>query len=62
MIRHAVFSFSVAAATTALLLFLPAGTIRYCRILTEEGLLLRELKEYREYTRKTKYRLIPGIW
>jgi protein-S-isoprenylcysteine O-methyltransferase Ste14 len=29
MIRHAVFSFSVAVTTTALLLFLPAGTIRY---------------------------------
>jgi protein-S-isoprenylcysteine O-methyltransferase Ste14 len=32
------------------------------RIVTEERLLLSELKGYREYTRKTRYRLIPGIW
>jgi protein-S-isoprenylcysteine O-methyltransferase Ste14 len=32
------------------------------RILTEEDLLLRELKGYLEYTKKTRYRLIPFIW
>lgn len=32
------------------------------RILTEEELLLRELKGYREYTHKTRYRLIPWVW
>jgi protein-S-isoprenylcysteine O-methyltransferase Ste14 len=32
------------------------------RILTEEQVLLQELKGYNDYTHKTKYRLIPGIW
>lgn len=32
------------------------------RILTEEQVLLQELKGYDDYTKKTKYRLIPGIW
>lgn len=32
------------------------------RIHNEEKLLLRELKGYPEYTQKTRFRLIPGIW
>lgn len=32
------------------------------RIVTEERLLMQELNGYQEYARKTKYRLIPGIW
>lgn len=32
------------------------------RILDEEKVLLEELEGYREYTEKTKYRLIPGLW
>jgi protein-S-isoprenylcysteine O-methyltransferase Ste14 len=32
------------------------------RILSEEQVLLRELNGYRDYTQKTKYRLVPGIW
>ena len=32
------------------------------RIRNEESVLIRELKGYREYLQKTKYRLIPGIW
>lgn len=32
------------------------------RILNEEKLLLRDLDGYPEYTRKVKYRLLPGIW
>jgi protein-S-isoprenylcysteine O-methyltransferase Ste14 len=32
------------------------------RILTEEQVLLQELKGYDDYIHKTKYRLIPGIW
>jgi len=32
------------------------------RILNEENFLLRELKGYREYVKKIRYRLIPGIW
>ncbi len=32
------------------------------RIVTEEQVLVSELKGYCEYTRKTRYRLVPGIW
>jgi len=32
------------------------------RITNEERVLLKELNEYREYTEKVKWRLIPGIW
>jgi protein-S-isoprenylcysteine O-methyltransferase Ste14 len=32
------------------------------RIITEERLLLAELKGYGDYTRKTRYRLIPWVW
>lgn len=32
------------------------------RIKNEERVLLRELEGYREYTQKTRYRLIPGVW
>lgn len=37
-------------------------TILSIRIVTEEQVLLSELKGYREYVQKTRYRLIPGIW
>jgi len=32
------------------------------RILNEEKVLLRDLPGYGDYMKKTKYRLIPGIW
>jgi protein-S-isoprenylcysteine O-methyltransferase Ste14 len=32
------------------------------RIFDEEEVLLRDLKGYKEYVEKVKYRLIPGIW
>jgi protein-S-isoprenylcysteine O-methyltransferase Ste14 len=32
------------------------------RITNEERVLLKELNEYKEYTEKVKWRLIPGIW
>ncbi|MFA4888929.1 MAG: isoprenylcysteine carboxylmethyltransferase family protein [Candidatus Omnitrophota bacterium] len=32
------------------------------RVISEEQVLLLELKGYRQYSQKTKYRLIPGIW
>ncbi|MBN1225037.1 MAG: isoprenylcysteine carboxylmethyltransferase family protein [Candidatus Aminicenantes bacterium] len=41
------------------LLILP---ILVARILNEERVLGRELEGYQEYVKKTKYRLIPGIW
>ncbi|UCB56871.1 MAG: isoprenylcysteine carboxylmethyltransferase family protein [Candidatus Omnitrophota bacterium] len=45
------------------LLLIPFLTIfLVLRILDEEKLLLRQLRGYWEYTQKTRYRLIPGIW
>jgi len=32
------------------------------RIKNEEQVLRRELAGYKEYCRKVKYRLVPGIW
>jgi len=32
------------------------------RLLNEEKVLEKELDGYKEYTKKCKYRLIPGIW
>jgi protein-S-isoprenylcysteine O-methyltransferase Ste14 len=32
------------------------------RIRNEESVLLRELQGYREYTQKTRYRLVPHVW
>lgn len=32
------------------------------RIKNEESLLSRDLKGYREYLRRTPYRLVPGVW
>jgi protein-S-isoprenylcysteine O-methyltransferase Ste14 len=36
--------------------------ILVARIINEEKVLRRELPGYEEYTRKTVYRLVPGIW
>jgi protein-S-isoprenylcysteine O-methyltransferase Ste14 len=46
-----------AAVPSIALIFLLAA-----RIKSEEELLIRELAGYREYTQKTRYRLIPGVW
>ena len=32
------------------------------RIINEEEVLMRELKGYKEYMARTRYRLIPGVW
>jgi protein-S-isoprenylcysteine O-methyltransferase Ste14 len=37
-------------------------TLLVVRIITEEEVLLKELKGYDEYVKKTRYRLVPGIW
>jgi len=46
-------------ATIPSLLIIP---LLVARIRNEESVLGRELKGYKEYMQKTKYRLIPGIW
>jgi protein-S-isoprenylcysteine O-methyltransferase Ste14 len=46
-------------ATIPMLLIIPILAVR---ILNEESVLLRDLRGYREYMRKTRYRLIPGAW
>jgi len=45
-----------------LIFFAPIIVVIILRIFDEEKLLLRNLKGYREYTKKVRYRLIPGIW
>ena len=46
----------------ALLLFLPIPAFLVFRIRNEEEVLARELPGYIEYSRKTRYRLVPVIW
>lgn len=46
----------------AILFFLPLFPLIVFRLLNEEEVLLRELPGYKEYCRKTRYRLIPFIW
>lgn len=46
----------------ALPVFLIMPVILVYRIRNEEEFLLRELPGYRDYTRKVRYRIIPGIW
>jgi protein-S-isoprenylcysteine O-methyltransferase Ste14 len=45
-----------------LLIFLPIVPLIGLRAIDEERVLLRDLKGYAEYTKKVKYRLIPGVW
>ncbi len=47
------------ALTPSILFFIPYLVLR---IKGEEELLLRDLPGYKDYCRKTRYRLIPSIW
>lgn len=46
----------------ALFLFVPAIAVIVFRIFDEEKVLLKGLKGYKQYCKKVRYRLIPGIW
>jgi len=46
----------------ALLFFIPVIILILLRTLNEEKVLLRDLKGYKKYCKKVRYRLIPGIW
>lgn len=46
----------------ALIPFLIFTPLLYIRIKNEEEVLGRELKGYKEYCRKVKWRLAPGVW
>jgi protein-S-isoprenylcysteine O-methyltransferase Ste14 len=46
----------------ALIPLSPAIGIIIPRLLNEEIVLSKELKGYEEYTKKVRYRLIPGVW
>ena len=46
----------------ALIAFLPLSPFLAFRIVNEEEVLARELPDYVEYRRKTRYRLIPFVW
>jgi len=46
----------------ALLADIPLLGALAARIITEEEVLLKELKGYAQYAQKTRFRLIPGVW
>jgi protein-S-isoprenylcysteine O-methyltransferase Ste14 len=45
----------------ALMMVVPTGLLMV-RITIEEGLLKRELSGYSEYTKRVRWRLLPGLW
>ena len=46
----------------ALVPALPMTAVLVARIRNEERMLVKELEGYQDYTRTTRYRLIPGLW
>lgn len=50
------------ASYWALLFFIPIIPILVLRTLNEEALLKKDLPGYKEYCKKVKFRMIPGIW
>jgi protein-S-isoprenylcysteine O-methyltransferase Ste14 len=46
----------------ALILMLFYPLVIVIRIQNEEQLLVQELPGYREYQKRVKYKIIPGIW
>lgn len=71
IVRHPMYSVSlllflmiplVLGSVYSFLIFLVYPFIICKRIKNEEALLEKELKGYREYKRKVKYRLVPFIW
>ncbi len=46
----------------ALIMFPPLLVTIVMRIKNEEAVLTRDLKGYAEYCKKTRYRLVPGVW
>ncbi len=46
----------------AIIFFLPLFPLIVFRLLNEEEVLLRELRGYKEYCKKTRYHLIPFVW
>jgi len=70
-IRHPMYStsiimvFNIALALGSLYAMIPAGLSSLALIIRtyfEDKTLQKELKGYKEYTKKTKYRLLPGVW
>lgn len=45
-----------------LVAFVPGVAVLVLRIDDEEKMLRQELAGYRDYTRKVRYRLLPGVW
>lgn len=71
IVRHPMYSsiivmvFSIALALGSLYSLIPAGIATIFLLIRthfEDMMLQNELKGYKEYTRKTRYRIVPGIW
>lgn len=46
----------------AMIFFVPVIALILARTMDEERVLLKGLKGYKEYAKKVRYRLIPGVW
>ena len=70
-VRHPMYSssilmvFSIALALGSLYTLIPAAITAIALIIRtqlEDNTLSKELKGYKAYQKKVKYRLIPGVW
>jgi protein-S-isoprenylcysteine O-methyltransferase Ste14 len=62
---YSVFSFGTSLALGSLWALIPAGLVAcllVVRTALEDRTLQEELAGYREYARRVRYRLLPGIW
>ena len=71
IVRHPMYSasilmvFSIALALGSLYALIPAALASFFLIIRthlEDNTLKKELKGYKDYTKRTKYRLLPKIW
>ena len=70
-VRHPMYSstiimaFSIALALGSLYTLIPAALVSITMIIRthfEDKMLQKELKGYKAYTKKTKYKILPGFW
>lgn len=71
LVRHPMYTGNVAlmvgtplalGSYWGLILVLPGTALLVARILDEEQLLTQELRGYREYVERVRYRLLPYVW
>lgn len=60
--RGSLVRFLVGRCLWALIPAIASGALYIVRTYMEDETLRKELPGYREYARRTRYRLLPGVW